>query len=92
MKAFEQLTVTNAVKALNPEIYKHGYEKSTKAIVAIRTGAVYYRADGGDPSSAGVGIFAADGDVIELEGFNDIQFFKAIRSGSVDAVLSVDFS
>lgn len=91
MKAFEQLTVSTTVKSLNPEIYKHGYEKSNKATGVVKSGSIYYRVDGGLPQD-GLGLFVGNGDVIELEGFNDVQFFKAIRSGSVDAVLSFDFS
>ena len=91
MKSFEQLTVSNVVKSLNREIYMAGYERSNKATGVVKNGAIYYRADGGAPQD-GLGLFAGNGDVIELESYNDVQHFKAIRSGSVDAVLSFDFS
>ena len=91
MKAFEQATVSNTVMSLNPEIYNPGFEIADEASLSVNSGAIYYRTDGGEPQD-GLGIPAYAGDVVELESTNDIKLFKAIRSGSVDAVIAVDFS
>ena len=91
MKAFEQKTVSSTVVGLNPEIYKHGYEIADSAMLSVRGGAIYCRMDGGEPQD-GLGTFLGAGDVLDLESTNEVKFFKAIRSGSVDAVIAVDFS
>ena len=91
MKAFEQKTVSTTVVTLNPEIYIHGYEKSDSALLTVRTGSIYCRMDGGNPTD-GVGIFLGPNDTLTLESTNEIKFFKAVRSGSLDAVIAVDFS
>jgi hypothetical protein len=91
MKAFETIVVSNSVKTLNSEIYKHGFEKATVASLFVAGGDIRYRVDGGEPTAL-VGIPAFDGDGINLEGHNEIKFFKAIRSGAVDATISCDYS
>jgi len=91
MKAFEQKTVSNIVVSLNPEIYMHGYEKADSATLSVRGGSIYCRMDGGEPQD-GLGTFLGAGDVLDLESTNEVKFFKAVRSGSVDAVIAVDYS
>ena len=91
MKAFEQTTVSTDVKALNPEHYKHGYEIADSANLTVRGGAIYCRMDGGDPQD-GLGTFLGAGDSITLESTNEVKFFKAVRSGSSDAIIAVDYS
>ena len=91
MKAFEKLTVSNVVKELNSEIYMNGLERSNTATGVIQGGAIYYRVDGGLPQD-GLGMFVGNGDIINLVSNQEIKEFKAIRSGSVDAVLSFDYS
>ena len=91
MKAFEQKTISSTVVSLNPEIYKHGYEIADYATLSVRDGGIFVRMDGGDPQD-GLGTFLGNGDVLELETTNEIKLFKAIRSGSVDAVIAVDYS
>lgn len=90
MKAFEQLSVSNTVKALNPEIYMVNYEKADGAMLVVKSGAISCRIDGGDPSDI-LGIPLSAGDSLDLESTNEVKFFKAIRVGSVDAVLAVDY-
>ena len=91
MKAFDNLVVGATVRSLNSEIFKHGYEKAQRAVITVSGGNLRFRADGGDPNSS-LGLPAYDGDVIELIGFNDINLFRAIRSGATDATLNVDYS
>lgn len=91
MKAFEQKTVSNTVVSLNPEIYMHGYEIADSGMLTVRSGAIYVRMDGGEPQD-GLGTLLGNGDTLELESTNEVKFFKAIRSGSVDAVIAVDYS
>jgi len=90
MKAFEQRSVSNSVISLNPEIYRHGLEEADAATVSVRSGGIFVRMDGGEPED-GLGTFLGNGDVLELESTNEVKFFKAIRSGSVDAVIAVDY-
>ena len=91
MKAFEQRTVSSVVVALNPEIYRAGYEKADSALLVVKSGSLSCRVDGGDPSET-LGITLNAGDSLDLETTNDIKFFKAVRIGSIDAVIAVDFS
>lgn len=90
MKAFERIVVTNAVKVLDSEKYKHGAEKAVKAMLSVEGDSIRYRVDGGNPTTT-VGFLVNNGDIVELEGFNDIKFFKAIRV-TTDATVSVDYS
>jgi hypothetical protein len=91
MKAFETLTVSNSTKSLNPEIFKHGLEKSQSATIDVQLAGIRYRTDGGSPLSS-LGLVANAGDIIELVGYNDVNLFRAIRISSVDAELNVDYS
>ena len=91
MKAFEQKTVSSSVVSLNPEIYKAGYEIADGGMLVVKSGSISCRIDGGNPSET-LGITLSAGDVLDLESTNEVKFFKAIRIGSVDAVIAVDFN
>jgi len=91
MKAFENVVISTVPKALNPEIYMSGLERSNKALITVERSTIRYRADDGNPSAT-VGLPAGVGDVIELISYNEVQLFRAIRSAAADATLNVDFS
>ena len=90
MKAFQTLTVSTTVVGFNSEIFKAGLEKAQRATITVETAGIRYRVDGGEPSSI-VGLLVNNGDIITLDNFNEINLFKAIRSGAADATLNVDF-
>lgn len=91
MKAFEQITVSNAVKSLNPEIYSKngGLECCNKATIMVETDAIRYRVDGGEPTAT-LGLIANNGDIISLSGRTELKLFRAIRVTN-DATLTCDY-
>ena len=91
MKAFQPLTVSSSPVGFNSEIYMSGLERSNRALVDVQTAGIRYRTDGGNPSIT-LGMVTNAGDVIELESWNEVNMFRAIRSGSADAFLNADFS
>jgi len=92
MKAFEQVTVTDSVTALNSQIYSRdsGREICNKATIAVETASIRYRVDGGEPSAT-VGLLANSGDILSLIGRSEIKFFRAIRTTATSATLTVDY-
>ena len=90
MKAYESRTVSNSVISLNSEIYKNGLEKSQKAMISVEVDSIRYRVDGGLPTTT-QGFLVNNGDIIELQGYNDIQLFRAIRV-TLDATIRVDYT
>ena len=90
MKAYEQLTVGATAVGFNPEKYNIG-GKATFATVTISDAGIRWLATGDTPT-ADKGIPAAMGDIIELENYNEVKLFRAIRTGGTDAVLDADFA
>ena len=86
---FEQITIDATVggKALTAATYGN----APKAIITIETAQIRFRVDGGAPTAT-IGHIADIGDQIELNSVEDIANFKAIRTGSVSAVISVTYS
>lgn len=63
---------------------------SNKAIVVVESANIRYREDGTDPTSS-VGTKAFQNTTIILEGRNRMSAFRAIRTDSTDAKLSVNY-
>jgi hypothetical protein len=92
MQVYEQVTVSTTSKALTEAAYKpRSTTKAQKAIIGIEDNGIRFRLDGLAPTSA-VGMEAGSGDMIELNGIDEIVQFRAIRSGAADAVLNVTYS
>lgn len=88
--AFEQLTVTNAVKTLTAATYVSGAKKAQIAFITVESADIRYTYDGTTPSGS-VGHLAVAGTAITLFGSHDIENFKAYRDASSDATISVTY-
>ena len=88
-KDFETLTVDGTVRSLTPPTYTTSF-KQTKAIITVEIATIRVRTDGTNPTAT-VGHLVNSGDVIKLDSIEDITSFRAIRTGSVSAVLSVTY-
>jgi hypothetical protein len=88
MSGFEVITVSSTPKALNPEVYAAGGERATKAMITVETDAIRFVATNGQPAASGHKL-AVD-DAIELETFDEIQNFRAVRVTN-DATLRVTY-
>jgi hypothetical protein len=63
--------------------------KASGALIEVRSNAIYYTVDGSTPSSTnGIGVVA--GQYIELEGYQNVKKFQAIRQ-TADGTLNVQF-
>ena len=82
---FETITVAAAAVGLNAD----AKEGCRKAFVALETAQIRFRYDGGDPTAT-VGHLMNPGDVLSLEGIG-VNNFKAIRTGSTNALLSITY-
>jgi hypothetical protein len=91
MQAFEQLTVSNTVKTLTEGVYKpNRREKAQKAFISVETDAIRFLTNGDTPTSS-FGMPASNGDTIELESFDEIAKFKAIRVTN-DATINITYN
>ena len=86
---FEQITVDNTAggKALTAA----KYSGASKALITVETAQIRFRVDGGAPTST-VGHVADIDDQIELDSVEDIANFRAIRTGTTSATISVTYS
>jgi len=92
MNAFEQLTIGTASKPLTADVYSKngGLEKCNRATITVEGGSIRYRVDGADPTGS-VGLLANPNDVITLEGRAELVLFRAIRAGTMNATINVDY-
>jgi hypothetical protein len=88
-KDFEQLTVDNTEGGIALTASK--YSNSQKAVITVETAEIRFRVDGGVPTST-VGHIADEDDQIVLDSAEDIANFRAIRTGSTSATISVSYS
>ena len=88
-KNFEQLTIDNTVGGKSLTENKYGW--STKSYITVEMAQIRFRVDGGTPT-ASVGHVADISDTITLDSREDIVNFKAIRTGTVSAVINVTYS
>ena len=94
MVAFDTITVAGTAIALTGTVTLATLSPAgahVKATMRVESAQIRWRADGTAPT-ASVGILADIGDVITLRGIEEIQNFKAIRTGAVSAALPVQFS
>ena len=87
---YESLPVSDTAKALTPSKYNTSVHTATVAFITVEDAQIRFRYDGTDPTSS-EGHIADVGDVIKIEGYNNIANFKAIRTGSSDATIRVTY-
>jgi len=91
VKDFERITVSTTVKTLSADkIQPSGKRARVGATIFSEGGQWRFRVDGGNPT-ADVGNLVDPGMVLELDSINDLRNFKAIRAGTTDAVLHVNY-
>lgn len=93
---FEKITVSStavgiaATKVSRPSTTA-GQERTAEfALITVETDSVRYRTDGTNPDAT-TGHLLTAGDVLQLDNFDDIRRFKAIRV-TTDATIQVSLS
>lgn len=74
-----QSTLTNGLR-----------EQAVEAVVTIETNPIRYRVDGTAPTSSEGHLLNA-GDVLTVQGFQNITNLKMIRQGSADATVRITY-
>lgn len=83
----ESITVSNTVIGFTDATINPGTgNKPFKAVFTIETAQIRFTVDGTTPTTT-VGFLGNINDVVTINGQHDIQAFKAIRTGSTDAVI-----
>lgn len=88
--AYEQLTVTNAVKTLTSTVYQSGDKKAQIAFITVEDADIRFTYDGSTPSATNGHLLRADS-VLTLYGTHDIENFKAFRAAGTDAEINVTY-
>jgi hypothetical protein len=94
--AFEKITVSSSAIGITSTLVNKpsatiGQSRLGEfALVTVETDSIRYRTDGTNPDST-TGHLLVPGDVLELDNFDDIRRFKAIRV-TTDATIQVSLS
>lgn len=87
--AFEQVTVDDTAAGIG--LTAETYGDATNALITVDTADIRYRLDGEAPTSTS-GHLVKSGETLTLQSAADIANFKAIRTATTSAVLSVSYS
>lgn len=88
---FDQITIDNTSGGKSiTSANINASPKPKKVIITIETAQIRYTIDGTAPTSS-VGHLCNPFDVIVLEGYSQIQNFKAIRAGGTSATISISY-
>lgn len=82
--SFEQITINTAVGLTTIP------SNANKAVITVQTAGIRYKNDGTNPTAT-VGHDMRIGSVIFLNGRNAVLNFKAIKSGSTNSKINVDY-
>lgn len=85
----ERIVVSTTAKSLT--VPTPSARHTQKAEILVTDADIVYKTDGNTPTATNGGRRQA-GDRFKVEGATDLANFKAIRQGSVDATLWVDYS
>jgi len=89
--AYEKITVGATVASLSSTEYQPSGEVAAhRAVITCEDATCRYRYDGVDPTAT-EGHQLTPGNVIELEGINNIRRFRAIRDTATDSVLRITY-
>lgn len=86
---FETITIASLAKGLTTSKLSSN-PKPKKAFITIETARVRYRTDGTDPTDT-VGHIADPMDSIILEGYSQLNNFRAIRTGATSSTFQVTY-
>jgi hypothetical protein len=93
---FEKITVSSsaigisAAKITKPSTTNGQSRTAEFALITVETDSIRYRTDGTNPDST-TGHLLVAGDALQLDNFDDIRRFKAIRV-TTDATIQVSLS
>jgi len=87
---YESITVSNSAVGFTSSKYKTSVHSAQRAFVTVENAQIRYRYDGTNPTTS-EGHLLSPGDVLIIEGYDNIKNFKAIRIGSNDATLRVTY-
>jgi hypothetical protein len=87
--AFEQVTVDDTAAGIG--LTAETYGSATNALITVDTADIRYRLDGEAPTATS-GHLVKSGETLTLQSAADIANFKAIRTTTTSAVLSVSYS
>lgn len=90
MRKFEQIVVSTAAIGVTASMLTSGNHEVSHAVITVEDGSIRYRIDGGNPTGS-VGHLANAGDQIELESYEEVLNFKAIRDAGSDGTLNVTY-
>lgn len=91
--AFEQITVAAAAIGLttaNVRGYGSNRFAAEKAVIIVEAAQIRWRDDGTDPTTS-VGMVANPGTVLTFDNRDRLEKFRAIRTGSTSATLSITY-
>lgn len=88
---FEQITVSNAVKAFDlSKVEKTSFDKGDRVVCTLENADVRFRIDGGEPSAT-VGHLFYRGDELIIDRYEDIKRARFFRDAAVDATMTVTY-
>lgn len=89
--AFETVTVAGtAIGLTNSATYLASTPKPKKVCITVETAQLRYRIDGTDPD-ASTGHVLVPTQSLVLEGYSQLNNFKAIRTGGTSSVIQVTY-
>lgn len=86
-KSYEQLVIDDQVRVLT--VAK--YQDATSANISIEGGSIRVTVDGVTTPTATIGRLFKNSDEVELESYEEMVNFKAIRVDDVSATLNIDY-
>ena len=88
--SFETIQVERKPIGLNKHELRDQNGRAERAFITLEGGDVRYRYDGGDPT-ASIGHILHSGCHLVVEGQNQLEAVKFIRTGNDDGILSVSY-
>ena len=92
--AYEAITVANASIGFTETNYNPALGQTTlraeRAFFTVETAAIRYTIDGTTPTTT-VGHLLSSGDIVLIDGYENIANFRAIRTGGTSASIKVTY-
>lgn len=88
---FESITVAATAIGFTAATFDPSDAASAqRAVLSVETAQIRYRYDGTDPTSL-IGHILEPGDTLVVDGYTNINAFKAIRTGATSGTIRVTF-
>ena len=90
--AYEAVAISNASKGFTSATYSPAtYGPASRAFITVETDQIRWTCDGSTVPTSTVGHLANDGDIVIIEGINNVKNFRCIRVNT-DASIKVSYS